>query len=57
MSCCNMASPEGYRPLREQLAAFIAARGCTAVAPDNLIVTAGSQQTLDLLDKTLISPG
>jgi 2-aminoadipate transaminase len=27
------------------------------VAPDNLIVTTGSQQALDLLGKTLISPG
>jgi len=48
---------EGYQPLREQLAAFMASKGCTAVAPDNLIVTTGSQQALDLLGKTLISPG
>ncbi len=48
---------EGYQPLREQLAAFMATKGCTAVAPDNLIVTTGSQQALDLLGKTLISPG
>jgi 2-aminoadipate transaminase len=26
------------------------------VAPDNLIVTTGSQQALDLLGKTMISP-
>ena len=48
---------EGYQPLREQLAAFMATKGCTDVAPDNLIVTTGSQQALDLLGKTLISPG
>ena len=48
---------EGYQPLREQLAAFMASKGCTDVAPDNLIVTTGSQQALDLLGKTLISPG
>lgn len=48
---------EGYQPLREQLAAFMANKGCTAVEPDNLIVTTGSQQALDLLGKTLISPG
>ncbi|WP_317204314.1 PLP-dependent aminotransferase family protein [Janthinobacterium sp.] len=48
---------EGYQPLREQLAAFMATKGCMAVAPDNLIVTTGSQQALDLLGKTLISPG
>jgi len=48
---------EGYNPLREQLAAFMAAKGATALAPENLIVTTGSQQALDLLGKTLISPG
>ena len=48
---------EGYQPLREQLSAFMAAKGAQAVAPDNLIVTTGSQQALDLLGKTLISPG
>jgi 2-aminoadipate transaminase len=48
---------EGYNPLREQLAMFMAAKGCTDVAPDNLIVTTGSQQGLDLIGKTLISPG
>ncbi|MFC3683585.1 aminotransferase-like domain-containing protein [Hydrogenophaga luteola] len=48
---------EGYNPLREQLAAFMTAKGNQGVAPDNLIVTTGSQQALDLLGKTLVSPG
>ena len=48
---------EGYQPLREQLAAFMASKGASDVAPENLIVTTGSQQALDLLGKTLISPG
>ncbi|MBS0506242.1 MAG: PLP-dependent aminotransferase family protein [Proteobacteria bacterium] len=48
---------EGYQPLREQLSAFMAAKGAEAVAPDQLIVTTGSQQALDLLGKTMISPG
>ena len=48
---------EGYGPLREQLAAFMTSKGNTGVAPDNLIVTTGSQQALDLIGKTLISPG
>ena len=47
---------EGYQPLREQLGAFMAAKGA-AVAPDGLIVTTGSQQALDLVGKTLINPG
>ena len=48
---------EGYNPLREQLAAFMTSKGAKEVAADNLIVTTGSQQALDLLGKTLISPG
>ena len=54
---------EGYNPLREQLAAFMADRGDgrsdagVTVAPDGLIVTTGSQQALDLIGKTLINPG
>ena len=47
---------EGYNPLREQLAAFMATKG-VRVQPDGLIVTTGSQQGLDLLGKTLINPG
>lgn len=48
---------EGYQPLREQLSAFMASKGAQGVAPENLIVTTGSQQALDLLGKTLIGPG
>jgi len=48
---------EGYQPLREQLSAFMASKGAQGVAPEDLIVTTGSQQALDLLGKTLISPG
>jgi DNA-binding transcriptional MocR family regulator len=47
---------EGYNPLREQLSAFMATKG-VAVGADGLIVTTGSQQALDLLGKTMISPG
>jgi len=48
---------EGYNPLRAQLSAFMATKGAKDVAPDQLIVTTGSQQALDLLGKTMISPG
>lgn len=47
---------EGYPALREQLSAYMALKGAT-VAPEGLIVTTGSQQALDLLGKTLITPG
>ncbi len=48
---------EGYQPLREQLAAFMASKGVAALAPEELIVTTGSQQALDLIGKTLLNPG
>ena len=47
---------EGYQPLREQLAAFMQSKGAQ-VAADQLIVTTGSQQALDLLGKCLVDPG
>ncbi len=48
---------EGYQPLREQLAAFMTGKGAAGVTASDLIVTTGSQQALDLLGKTLVSPG
>jgi len=48
---------EGYEPLRRQLAAFMHAKGAPDVAPEQFIVTTGSQQALDLLGKTLVDPG
>ena len=46
---------EGYQPLREHLAAFMQSKGAQ-VAADQLIVTTGSQQALDLLGKCLVDP-
>jgi len=48
---------EGYDPLRAQLAAFMQSKGVSDIEPSGLIVTTGSQQALDLLGKTMISPG
>ncbi len=47
---------EGFAPLRDELAKFMATKGAP-VGNQELIVTTGSQQALDLLGKTLISPG
>ncbi|MDD2881426.1 MAG: PLP-dependent aminotransferase family protein [Rhodoferax sp.] len=47
---------EGYQPLREGISTFMANKGAS-VAADGLIVTTGSQQALDLIGKTMISPG
>ncbi len=48
---------EGYGPLREELASFMASKGVRELAAEQLIVTTGSQQALDLLGKVLINPG
>ncbi len=48
---------EGYQPLREQIAAFMAGKGVSGVAPTDFLLTTASQQALDLLGKTMISPG
>jgi DNA-binding transcriptional MocR family regulator len=49
-------STEGYNPLREQLATFMQSKGVTGLHADELIVTTGSQQALDLVGKTLLDP-
>jgi 2-aminoadipate transaminase len=47
---------EGWGPLKDALVDLMAAKGITARA-DGLITTTGSQQALDLIGKTMISPG
>jgi 2-aminoadipate transaminase len=47
---------EGYGPLREQVAAMLKDRGVD-VAQDELLITSGAQQALDLLARLLLRPG
>ncbi|MBK6386196.1 MAG: PLP-dependent aminotransferase family protein [Rhodoferax sp.] len=47
---------EGWNPLREALSTHMAKKGIEA-RPDEIITTTGSQQALDLIGKTMISPG
>jgi 2-aminoadipate transaminase len=47
---------EGYRPLREFLVRHMGRAGIE-VKPENVLVTSGSQQALDLVGKLLINPG
>jgi DNA-binding transcriptional MocR family regulator len=46
----------GYRPLVEALPQILGARGIRAM-PDDVIVTTGSQQALDLTARVFIDPG
>jgi len=47
---------EGYLPLRELLVRHMARYGIR-VTPDNVLITTGAQQALDLIGKLLVNPG
>jgi DNA-binding transcriptional MocR family regulator len=46
----------GYRPLKAWLADYMGGLG-VACGPDNILITSGSQQGLDLVGRLLLSPG
>lgn len=50
------STTEGYLPLREMIARHSASYGIK-ITPENVLITSGSQQALDLLGKILIDPG
>jgi len=47
---------EGFDPLREQIAALMNAKSA-GVTPQQMLITTGSQQALDLLGKVMLNPG
>jgi len=49
-------STEGYLPLREMIARHTARYGISVDA-ENILITSGSQQALDLIGKVFINPG
>lgn len=49
--------PAGYFPLREAIAAHIGVTRGVRCTPEHIIITAGSQGTLDLAVRTLLNPG
>ena len=67
MACCKVleqqphlalqyGATEGYEPLREMVARHIAGYGIKARS-ENVLITSGSQQALDLIGKLLLNPG
>lgn len=46
----------GYGPLRESIAHILASQGLQT-QPDNILITAGSQQALSLVSQLLLNPG
>jgi 2-aminoadipate transaminase len=50
------STTEGYLPLREMIARHSARYGIK-ISPENVLITSGSQQALDILGKIFIDPG
>jgi 2-aminoadipate transaminase len=50
------SATEGFRPLREMIVRHTLRYGME-VGPDNVLITSGSQQALDLIGKVFINPG
>lgn len=48
---------EGLDDVREAIAQVMAAEGMTSVEPDDILVTTGGQQVIDLVCRTLVDPG
>lgn len=51
------SGPQGYRPLREFLSAKLEGHAGMAVSPDEILITSGSMQGLDLVNSLLLSRG
>jgi GntR family transcriptional regulator/MocR family aminotransferase len=49
--------PAGYLPLREAVARYLATARMVRCRPEQVIITNGSQQALDLVARVLVSPG
>ena len=57
MDALQYSSSEGHRELREWIAARYLKKKNIPVSPENILITTGSQQGLDLLGKTLLNEG
>ena len=51
------SGPQGYRPLREYIAAKQKKYAGMEIDPDNILITSGSLQALDLVNEALVAPG
>jgi 2-aminoadipate transaminase len=55
-SALQYSTTEGYMPLREFIVEKMAAYGIEA-GPENILITSGAQQAIDIIGKILINPG
>ncbi len=51
------ADPQGASALREAIAAYLRAARAVRCQPDQVVVTAGAQQAIDLVLRVLLAPG
>ena len=56
-SALQYSTTEGYLPLREFIAERYRKRTGLTISPENILITNGSQQCLDLIGKVFIDPG
>jgi 2-aminoadipate transaminase len=54
--CLQYGETQGYLALREQVSAYLAGRG-VKIGPDQVLITNGSQQGIDLLCRLFLGPG
>jgi GntR family transcriptional regulator/MocR family aminotransferase len=53
----DYGDPGGYRPLREEVAAFLGRSRAVRCDPSQVVIVNGTQQALDLLARVLLAPG
>lgn len=53
----DYGDPRGWPPLRDAVATLVAAMRGVAVTPEQVLISHGSQQGLDLVARTLLRPG
>jgi GntR family transcriptional regulator / MocR family aminotransferase len=47
----------GYRPLREEIAAYLGGSRGVSCSASQIVITSGTQQALDLLSRAILKPG
>lgn len=53
----DYGDPGGYRPLREELSAYLGRSRAVRCGPDEVVIVNGTQQALDLLARIILKPG
>ncbi|MGW6498690.1 MocR-like pyridoxine biosynthesis transcription factor PdxR [Nonomuraea angiospora] len=57
VSAAAYSSPSGYEPLRAAISRHIGISRSVHAGPDDVLITNGAQQALDLIGRVLIEPG